>query len=135
MFIYGEFILIYGDFNQDLSDWDTSNVEDMSLAFNLARSFNGDLSKGYNGKSGKSEADWNWVNNQKPPLHLSRVPIYSNHQDKVLLQEKIDWLYEQKVVDKAYNHGPVKYTSPVMLRRKSSAKDIPKDELTHKHYL
>jgi surface protein len=31
-------------FNQDLSSWDTSNVEDFSGMFNLATAFNGDLS-------------------------------------------------------------------------------------------
>ena len=67
-------------------------------------------------------------------MHLGRVPIYSNKKDKILLQEKIDWLYGQNVVDKAYKYGPVRYTSPVMLVRKASAKNKPSDQLTHKNF-
>ena len=103
------------------------------INFKFKEVFDNDLRVGYNGASGPNFADWNWVNETKPPVHLGRVPIYSNQQDKQLLQDRIDWLFEQNIVDKAYHYGPIKYSTSCMLVVKPAYKDHPGPR-THLHY-
>ena len=96
--------------------------------------FNKDLRAGVKSDLSSSICDWNWAGGCKPPSHVSKIPIYSNKQEQLLLQEKIDWMYENKICDvyDSTKYGPLEYCTPCMLVPKSSAKN--KQTLTHEDY-
>ena len=119
---------------------DTTNISENQLAKihqihkEFENVFNKDLSQGTNPKLSSSIADWKWAGDCKPPVHVSKLPIYTNNQGKNLLQEKIDWMYQNNICDvyDSRKYGPLEYCSPCMLVPKSSAKD--KNALTHEDY-
>ena len=96
--------------------------------------FNKDLSQGASQQLSSSLADWNWAGDCKPPVHVSKVPIYTNKQGKDMLQDKIDYMYQNDICDvyDTRKYGPLEYCSPCMLVPKSSAKD--KTVLSHEDY-
>ena len=100
----------------------------------FARVFNKDLKSGIKSKLSSSICDWNWAGGCKPPSHVSKVPIYSNKQEQLILQDKIDWMYKNKICDiyDSAKYGPLEYCTPCMLVPKASAKN--KETLTHEDY-
>ena len=89
--------------------------------------FNKDLSKGASQQLSSSLSDWNWAGDCKPPVHVSKVPIYTNKQGRDMLQDKIDYMYQNNIcgVYDTRKYGP-------LLLPKSSAKD--KTVLSHEDY-
>ena len=91
--------------------------------------FDGDLSTGYNGVSGDFDVDFDFNNDLPPPAHKGSTPSYYKQEDEQVLQAKIEELERQNVVAKVSNLGiNIKYASPCMLTRKTSAKQMSKDE-------
>jgi hypothetical protein len=92
--------------------------------------FDGNLNGGYNGCSGPSLADFDFLNNSRPPVNHGKAPIYAREKDLDLLQAKIDELEEQGVVQKAAELGIVpRYAVPCMLVMKVSATSLKPGEL------
>jgi hypothetical protein len=60
--------------------------------------FNKDLTQGYNGASGKLEANWDFI--QEPPVSTGKGPIFAKENQLYKLQLKIDEMYHQGVVKK-----------------------------------
>ena len=89
--------------------------------------FNGDLTEGYNGKSGNYEVDFNWIQNTRPPVNNTRFPSFCNKkEDKDLLQAMIDKLESQYKCAKAKDLGIIpRFASPVMLVKKNKIKSLP----------
>ena len=87
--------------------------------------FDGDISEGYNGKSGKFTVDFNFLNNVPPPPHLGCVPSYNKREDDILLQAKIDELERKNIVVKVRDTNIIpKYASPCMLVQKHSMRNL-----------
>ena len=86
--------------------------------------FNKDLRSGVNPTLSSSVCDWNWAGGCKPPSHVSKVPIYSNRQEQLVLQDKIDWMYDNNICDvyDSSKYGPLEFCTPCMLVPKGSAK-------------
>ena len=89
--------------------------------------FNGDLTEGYNGKSGNYEVDFNWIQNTRPPVNNTKFPSFCNKkEDKDLLQAMIDKLESQNKCAKAKDLGMIpRFASPVMLVKKNKIKSLP----------
>ena len=98
--------------------------------------FNKDLSKGASQILLSSIANWNWAGDCKPPVHVSKLPIYSNKQGRNLLQDKIDYMYQNNICDvyDSVKYGPLEYCSPCMLVPKASAKDKNSHSLSHEDF-
>ena len=91
--------------------------------------FNGDLSQGYNGVSGDFDVDFDFNNEMPPPAHRGTTPSYSKRGDDEVLHAKIEELERQNIVAKVSDLGiNLKYSSPCMLARKVSSRNMPKDE-------
>ena len=91
--------------------------------------FDGDLTEGYNGWSGNFDVDFEFGNNLPPPSHKGSVPSYYKMEDEMVLQAKIEELEKQNVVAKVSELGiNIQYASPCMLARKSSSKNMSKED-------
>jgi hypothetical protein len=91
--------------------------------------FDGDLTGGYNGESGDFDVDFDFNNDLPPPAHKGTTPPYYKREDEMVLQEKIEELERQHVVAKVSDLGiNLKYASPCMLARKTSAKQMNKED-------
>ena len=96
--------------------------------------FNKDLRSGVNPSLSSSVCDWNWAAGCKPPSHVSKVPIYSNRQEQLVLQDKIDWMFNNNICDvyDSSKYGPLEFCTPCMLVPKAPARG--KQNLTHEDY-
>ena len=84
--------------------------------------FDNNLTKGYNNFSGRNEANFDFLNNSRPPVNHGKAPIYAREKDMHLLQAKIDELEEQGVVARATDLDVIpRYATPCMLVLKGSA--------------
>ena len=91
--------------------------------------FDGDLQAGYNGKSGNFEVDFNFNNDLPPPPHKGTIPNYYNKEDAAVLQQKIEDLEKQNIVARVSDLGiNLKYASPCMIRKKTSGKQLSKEQ-------
>ena len=91
--------------------------------------FDGNLSLGYNRESGNFDVDFDFNNDMPPPPHKGSSPAYYKHADEAVLHAKIEELEKQNIVAKASDlRINIKYSSPCMLAKKSSARNISKDD-------
>ena len=91
--------------------------------------FNGDLRLGYNGNSGYFDVDFDFINDLPPPPHKGSTPNYYRQADEAVLHAKIEELEKQNIVAKVSDLGiNVKYTSPCMLARKVSSRNMSKEK-------
>ena len=118
--------------SKDMSVNQLAKLEEIHLKYRKV--FNKDLRAGVNPSLSSSICDWNWAGGCKPPSHVSKIPIYSNRQEQLLLQDKIDWMYENNICDvyDSSKYGPLEFCTPCMLVPKGSAKG--KENLTHEDY-
>ena len=87
--------------------------------------FNGDLSGGYNGRSGNFDVDFNFKGGIPPTPNYDSVPSYFSSQDKILLQAKIDELEAKGICAKVSQTNIVpKYAAPCMLVKKHSVRNL-----------
>ena len=91
--------------------------------------FDGDISEGYNGASGFFDVDFDFINDVPPSVHKGAVPDYHTKKDLEVLQAKIEELEQDNIVAKVSSLGMnLKFASPCMLAKKSSAKLMPVSE-------
>ena len=91
--------------------------------------FDKNLTQGYNNYYGKHECNLNWASNERPTASEVQVPNY-DHDLKVLQQEVMDELTDQKVLLIPQEHGiDVQSVCPSFLQRKQRAKGKPKNQL------
>ena len=94
------------------------------------KTFNKDLSKGYNNFYGKHVCNLNWASKERPTASKVQVPNY-DHDLKVLQQEVMDELTDQNVLMVPQEHNiDVQSVCPSFLQRKQRAKGKPKSQLT-----
>ena len=74
--------------------------------------FNNDLRNGYNSAKGRCDADFEFINEARPPVTRGFVPQYTKDKDLFLLQKYIDHLEEMGVCAKATKIG-IQYTAVV----------------------
>ena len=94
------------------------------------RVFNGDLTAGYNGRSGDFQVNFNWIQNTRPPVNNSKAPNFCKRkEDKDLLQSMIDRLESQKKCAKARDLGIIpRFASPIMLVKKNKVRNLKPGE-------
>ena len=92
--------------------------------------FDGKLSGGYNGQSGDYDVSFEWINGVPPPPHRGTVPTYQSRlEDRQVMQAKLDDLEKEGIVIKAADVGiNIRYTSPSMLARKISSRNMAKED-------
>ena len=92
--------------------------------------FDNDMTGGYNGNSGPCEANFNSINNQRPPANKCKVPQYAKQKDLQLLLAYIDKLEAEGVVARATEIGVIpEFASPCMLVQKTSARSLEQGAL------
>jgi len=75
------------------------------------------------------DVDFDFNNDLPPPPHKGTTPTYSRHGDEAVLHAKIEELEKHNIVAKVSDLGlNLKYSSPCMLARKVSSRNMPKEE-------